>query len=191
MLTDIAAVRALLQQEDGDDTFADALITDLIEAASQLIARYTNREFEQPSDRPVARDFLGIGQVIDLAPYDLRQLDSTDDVTDGDPVEITGVRVRPRPARDGVYTWLELPDADACDQREVEVTGLWGWPAVPDDVRLWCGITVVTWLRSDVAAFSTTFQIDEGRTQRPEELPSAVRHALRGYKRPTPRMVIV
>jgi len=192
-LTTLAAVRALLQDEGDEDGFSDELVNDHIAAASGQITHWTRREFAQPDvdpteprtserDEETTRDFVSVHGLLDLDPYDARAITAVVDVTDGEPGSaVTSFRLRPRPARNGVYMWLEVPGLAA--DREIEITGRWGWPQVPATVRRWCGIVVVSWLRSDVAAFSTSFAIDEGRMQRPEDLPRAAKQALKQYKR--------
>jgi hypothetical protein len=53
---------------------------------------------------------------------------------------------------------------------------------VPPNVEQAAIITVATWLRRDVSAFSTTFDLDEQKVERPEALPSAVTRMLAPYK---------
>jgi hypothetical protein len=43
-------------------------------------------------------------------------------------------------------------------------------------------VTVALWLKRDVSAFSRTFNLDEGRTERPDALPSAVTAILAPYR---------
>lgn len=179
-LTDLASVRALSQANDRD-VDDDALIERLITAASRSILNYTGREFVATASAE-AREFVSRGYLLDLAPFDLRSVESVTDVTTpATPTAITAYRLRPKPSRYGVYTWLEIPQLSG--EREIAVTGLWGFPSIPEDVSHWCGITVLMWIRGDVAAFSTTFEIEAGRLQRPEALPSAVRGGLKHYRR--------
>jgi hypothetical protein len=65
----------------------------------------------------------------------------------------------------------------------VDVTGDWGFASIPNDVKQACIEGVAIRLRRDVSAFSTTFNIDEARLERPEALPASVCQALRQYKR--------
>lgn len=179
-LTDLESVRALLQAHERD-TDDDAMIGTLITAASRQILNHTGREFVLTADAE-AREFVSSGQILDLNPYDARTVTLVRDVTyPASPTTITTYKLRPKPSKHGVYTWLEVPGL--CADREIEITGTWGFPSVPEDVKHWCGITVLMWIRGDVAAFSTTFEIEAGRLQRPEALPSAVRSALKDYRR--------
>ncbi len=180
-LTTLDAVHALRQKHGVTDPDDDLLITSLITAASAEITKFTGREFVA-STRPEAREFVAAGSLVDLVPCDLRSVTKVEDVTDAAaPVVISGYRLRPKPARYGVYSWMEVPKL--APGSEVAVTGLWGFAEIPEDVKHWAGITVVQWIRGDVAAFSTTFTVDDGRLQRPEALPSAVRSALCHYRR--------
>jgi hypothetical protein len=38
---------------------------------------------------------------------------------------------------------------------------------VPEDVQHWCNVTVATWLRKDVSAFTDVFNVDEGQVEPP------------------------
>jgi hypothetical protein len=66
----------------------------------------------------------------------------------------------------------------------VTVTGTWGFPAVPEDVKHWCKVTVAEWMRKDVSAFTTTFNIDAQRFDVPSELPAAAKAGLAHYYTP-------
>lgn len=196
-LTSLAAVRAFLQKPTAD-TNQDAEISTLITAASTAIMRWTGREFA-PAVTSTARIFAYKGGgILDLAPYDCRSvsavvLDTDLGASDQTTLETTDFALRPLPVRDGVYQWLRLPNHGVADspgrfpERQVTVTGTWGFAAVPENVAHACIVTVAIWLRRDVAAFSTTFSINEDRLERPEAMPSAVIGLLSPYRRPTVR----
>jgi hypothetical protein len=191
-LVGVADVREFLQKPDGA-TEQDAIIGALVARASRAILNYCGREFA-PQTAGASRQFWWRCESgsLSLSPYDLRTATSvkidTVNGTGGTTLSTDEYRLHPKPQADGVFTrvelrpygfnpWSRFPD------REVTVTGDWGWPAVPDDVKHACVVTVATWFRRDVAAFGTTFSLDEGRLERPESLPSAVRAGLGHYRR--------
>lgn len=194
-LTTRAAVRAFLQKPSGD-TAQDAMIDSLISRASIAIMRYTDREFVSQVSTPTARVFeleLLRDGFLDLAPFDAQAGTVTSVVLDTDvatPRTLTSAEWRtfPTPARDGVISALRiipisLGGYHRFKHRQVTVTATWGWASVPADVEHAAVVTTAIWLRRDVAAFSTTFSLDEDRVERPEGLPSAVRAILNPYRR--------
>lgn len=195
-LTNRAAVRAFLQKPSGD-TAQDSMIDSLISRASLAIARYCDREFISNTSGPTARVFeleiLRDGW-LDLAPFDAQSGSITQVRLDTDiatPRVLTSSEWRPFPipSRDGVVNALRviptsLGGYHRFKHRQVEVTAQWGWTSIPADVEHAAIVTTAIWLRRDVAAFSTTFSLDEDRIERPEGLPSAVRAILSAYRRP-------
>ncbi len=193
-LVTVAEVRSFLQKQD-EDTEQDAILAALIERASEAVLTYTEREFAPVSATNTARQFYYPDNgVLSLTPYDLNTLVSvkidTVDGAGGTTLGATEYRLMPKPAKDGVYNWLKLnpvtgnPTGTRFNDREVTVTGTWGFPAVPDDVKHWTSVTVADWFRLNVAAFSTTFNLDEGRVDIPQALPAAVRAGLARYRTP-------
>lgn len=185
-LTDVEAVRALLQGSEGIDP--DTLQT-MVSAASRAILNLTQREFVKAA-RGEARDFLSRGRHLDLGSKDLRGRPTAvtlyTDLEEADQIALDAdeYKLRPVPQEFGVYEWLVLPE-DVEGECQVTVEGDWGFESIPEDVAYWCGMTVVIWSRSDISAFSTTYSVDEGRLERPEALPSAVRAGLSHYRRRT------
>lgn len=192
-LVTVADVRSFLQKPD-PDTEQDMILSRLIDCASEAVLTFTEREFAPESDPATERQFYYCGDgVLNLTPYDL-QATPTPTVTidtvngsGGTALAADEFMLFPRPAKDGVYNWLKLnprtgPPSSRFAEREVTISGTWGFPAVPDDVKHWTSVAVATWFRKDVAAFSTTFNLDEGRLERPEALPAAVRAGLYRYK---------
>ena len=192
-LCSLTDVRVFLQKTSADAA-QDPVISTLITRASLAIMRYCDREFA-PATTGATRTFEWPweGELVSLAPYDLRgnptlvQVD-TDQAS---PYTLSSdeYRVFPLPSRDGTYFGLRVRPFGASlgrvvwRNRQIKITGNWGFSAVPDDVVHWATVTVALWLRRDVSAFSTTFNIAEDRLERPEALPSAVRGGLAHYKR--------
>lgn len=193
-LISLDEARLFLQKENEEDA-QDEVIEDLIEAASDEIARCTKREFAPRGEESEERTFPYAGnRLVDLEPYDVREVDAITLGADLEsPIELAPAEwsLRPLPPRDGVFqsirlrladsTVLEIPGGDqTC---AIAVTGKWGFPAVPESVKHWCKVTVATWLRKDVSAFSRTLQLEDDRVEAPEELPTAAMRGLRRYKR--------
>lgn len=183
-------VRLFLGKDDSD-TSQDAVIASLISRASLAIMRDCQREFA-PASSSAARVFrYSTPGRMSLAPYEARTVTNVRmDSDQASPVTLTASQYRlwPVPAPDGTYLTLlfdgtEGSSSSAWRDRVVEVTGTWGMAAVPEDVRHACVVTAATWFRRDVAAFSTTFKLDEDRVERPEVLPAQVRGLLDRYRR--------
>jgi hypothetical protein len=192
-LVSLEEARAFLQKDEGEEE-QDELIVALINAASSRILQHTGREFAPKGVAPETRVFAASGgaRTIDLFPFDVREVTAVtlgSDLAPGEQAALasSGWRLRPLPAPHGVYQLLRLSRAAAtevgCDEFEVSVTGLWGFAAVPEDVKHWCKVTVAIWLRKDVSAFSRTLAIDEDRLEVPEGLPSAVVKGLCDFTR--------
>jgi uncharacterized phiE125 gp8 family phage protein len=186
-LTTVDQVRAFLQIR-GEDTEQDQIIAALIKRASAVIERYAGREFAPRPDLE-ARSFTYNGRrVLQLGSFDLRAADSVVDYA-GESGQRTLAAdeylLEPASSRDGTYQWIKFTRRHHRHHRHarrVTVTGLWGMAAVPPDVEDACIKTVGMWLKRDVSAFSRTFNLDEGRTERPDALPSAVTAILAPYR---------
>lgn len=192
-LCSLSDVRSFMQKP-ASDTAQDTLISSVITQASSAIIRHCERQFA-PSETAATHTFevdFNRDGFVDLAPYDLRTLTSVQIDTDTtSPATLTSVEYRlfPQPPADGVYTALRvIPTTRGGWSRfrhvQLQVTGDWGFSSVPEDVKHAAIVTAVTWLRRDVAAFSTTFNLDEDRVERPEALPSQVRNLLATWRRP-------
>lgn len=183
-LTTLATVREFLQMPPGE-TDQDLVIEDAITHASAVIQEHCEREFA-PAVSSITRTFEYGGQLLDLAPFDLRSIAPLVrvDPESASPTTLTGddYRVFPFPAKYGVFTGLRLWSVNG-PARLVEVTGDWGFPSVPVVVEQACIVTVVIWLRREVQAFDRTLDIDTNRLERPSELPSAAVGMLRPFKR--------
>lgn len=190
-LTSLGAMRLYLQKPAAD-TEQDEIIEQLITRASAAITRHCDREFVPTPGvervllyEPNERGYLS------LAPYDLRTATQVQiDTDNGSPTEIEAAdyRLYPRGGPDGVYTYMRLYVRTGTssvwgDEREVTITGDWGFEAVPADVEQACIETVGLVLRRDVAGMETTFSIDEDRLERPMVIPAKALGALRRFER--------
>lgn len=192
-LVTVEDVRAFLQKPD-PDTEQDRILSGLIDRASEAVITYTAREFA-PIATSNQRLFYYCGNgVLDLTPYDLQVattptivIDSVDGAG-GTTLVATEYQLYPRPAKDGVYNWLRINPLSAYGpsrrfaEREVAITGDWGWPSVPDDVKHWTAVTVADWFRERVAAFGTRFNPETQQLEVPEDLPAAARSGLNRYR---------
>lgn len=184
-------------QKPVTDTSGTTVTAALITRASRLIHNWTGREFipgafgtaPGTAVQTVSYWYTG-GQILNLAPHDLRSSPGTVqiDTETSSPTtltENTDYYLEPLPNPLGVYEAFRFSSGyDAVTPRQVEITGTWGFASVPDDVQQACVLTVGTWLRRDVHAFSATFNVDEQRLERPASLPSAVMGMLNHYRRP-------
>lgn len=192
-LTTVGDVREFLQKQ-APDVEQDLVLSTLIDRASEAIITYTAREFG-PIATANQRLFYYCGEgVLDLTPYDLQavtvptiKVDSVAGVG-GTTLGTTEYRLYPRPAKDGVYNWLRLNPLSGYGpsrrftEREVAITGDWGWPSIPDDVKHWTTVVVADWFRERVAAFGTHFNPDTQQLEVPEDLPAAARSGLKRYR---------
>lgn len=185
-LCTLSDVREYLQKPAAD-TSQDDVLEELIARASYLINQWTRRMFT-PKTTAATKSFEANGVFVNLTPYDVRTVTAvTIDVGAGAVAVaegFTGYRLGPVSQPNGVYNYLRLASNETSDGMPaiVTVTGDWGFPSVPADVRHACVVTVGLWARREVQAFSSTFNLDEGRTERPEALPSAVQALLRHYR---------
>lgn len=195
VLTTLAAFREHAQISDATDTAQDAIIETLISSVSHAIIVYTNREFVSAGSSPVVRSFrYDGGGVLDLAPYDARSVSLVRVDTDTDsPVvlDASQYRLAPLPAADGVYTHLHLRGVsvpvttteDYPVYRVVEVTGLWGFAAIPPNVRLAANVAIQYLLRTTSQFMGDEFDGSAGLAGARMMLPGAARDLLSPYRR--------
>lgn len=185
-LTTLAAVRRFLQKNDSTNTTQDTVIQELITRASDQI-NHTIAFF--PAQTAATKTFVWRGGPLSLWPYFLGTVTSVTLDTETSyttTVATDNYRLRPKPAHEGVYRWLTFPGYTVTTgaEREVTIVGDWGFSTIPERVEHWAIVTVATWLRRDVSAFSTTLRLDEDRLERPDALPSAVVRGLSRYAAP-------
>jgi hypothetical protein len=195
-LVTVAQVRAYLQKPSGD-TAQDSLIADIIVRASQLILDHTGREFVLwdggSNPRTRVHEIRGYWRTRVIPVGDMAAAPTAVVVQDEDGVALqtldvsTDIEARPLVRRSyepitGLYLRSGVHRMDP--YYRLSVTGTYGFPAVPADVQQAAIITVGTWLRRDVSAFSQTFALDEARIERPQALPQAAVRMLDVWKRP-------
>lgn len=187
-LTTLEKVRAHQQKMDPTNTAQDSLIEDMIPVASDLIERYCQREFTNAGTVAAARVYRYEGRgVLNLAPDDLRSLTQIRIDTDtDDPTTLTSSQYRlwPTRAKDGVYTHVHLVLGGSSawpGYRDVEVTGLWGWTAVPDVVAR-AAVMMTMELVNRTSSFRAGQEFDLGQPVGPM-IPLHIRSMLSSYKR--------
>lgn len=194
-LTDLESFREHAQISDATDTAQDALIETLIESVTHAIMVYTSREFVPPGTDPVARVFrYNGGGVLDLSPYDVRSVSQVrvdTDTANPTTLDASEYRLAPLPCPDGVYQQLHLRSVTVgpttTEQfpvyRVVEVTGIWGFVAVPKNVQLAANITIQYVLRTTSQYMSDEFDTTAGMAGARIVIPGAARDLLAPYRR--------
>jgi hypothetical protein len=196
-LTTLAAVQEHRQKLDTTNTTQDAIISSLITVASDMIMDYTQREFLPQSGTggtPIARTYRYEGRgVLPLGQDDARTVTQVRIDTDTDTpttLESEQYKLWPTRRRDGVITALHLisiPSPIHTTQRhplyrEVEVTGTWGWPAVPEKVERACILLVM-----DLLSRTSSWRNDDADGLLPAAggvaMPLHVRTMLASYRR--------
>lgn len=187
-LCEVSDVRLVLDKP-GEDRAQDTVIEWFIKGASDLIHLWTGREFVATDTQPATRLFEvnGFCSSREVPIGDLSAVPTAVLIVDayGDTVSTltvaTDVVLMPLVRRSWQpITSLKLrPDVVAISSDYLlSVTGTFGWPAIPANVRQACAQMVAIYMRRDVQAFSTTFNLDEARVERPEAIPSAIRAML-------------
>jgi hypothetical protein len=178
-------VRAFLQKAD-TDTAQDALIASFIIRASTAIGRWCEREFAPQTAAGVTRLFevdWDSESYVSFAPYDLASASAVTidpDMGTGFVLPAAQYRLYPVNRPLGVYTGMKvIPLMFATgpvlfSNRQVSITGTWGFPSVPADVAYATVITVAMWLRQDMSAFGTNVLLDDDGGESGDVLPRMV-----------------
>lgn len=197
-------VRAALEMPASDQT-RNALASQLITIYSHAIMDEVNREFAPITGSvgtPATRRFMvPIGQYrLDLDPYDLQTCSSIvvnpELATATTLAETDQYLMQPVTKPDGVWTSVEFsrlvtslytsPTAVRYGYALIDVSGVWGFPSVPEPVRQACILAVTSAMRRDVSAFG--MDVDEAvqlATERSSNygIPPASRRLLNAYRR--------
>jgi hypothetical protein len=189
----------------GSDTSRDSLIDSLIAIYSKAIRDEVDREFAPitgSAGTPTTRRFrLPFAEYrLELAPYDIATISTvTLHPESAAPIVLTATsqyQGHPVSKPDGVFTSIQfsaLMTGIFTSQTAInfghvllDVSGVWGFPSVPEPVKQACIIAVTSAMRRDVSAFDLA--IDEGSSLRPDPvgtfgLPPASRRLLAPYRR--------
>lgn len=215
-LTDVENVKISLRSEDYEGV-NDTLLGMMVEAASQTIREHTGRAFTSPKQANVERTFylpaehdrLYLDEVLsDADVISVNSLGGEALVYDLEPDHVDPAQVK--------GTWLRFSDTYALPYsafpqdhadwfiREpyrggdlaytiagrIKVRGNWGWTQIPSAIEWQTRLTVKSWYELGVEHFGRQFDAVEGRFVRPEELPSSVIGALRGWQHPMKEAVL-
>lgn len=194
-LCTLAEAKAYVGIDDEEDATAyDDELERLISAASRALSSAFGREFvaiadDQPEARVFPLDPRHVGSRIvpigDLAGepdlVEVLRRDTGDVVRELAASEYSAL---PRP-RDEVQPVerLDLRFVRLTLHDDLRVTGSWGFPQVPEDVRQATLETVRAWFVRDVRQFSDTFSSEEGRPTLPRALPSSAFDLAGSYRR--------
>jgi len=185
-LTTLANVRQAMQLETGR-TEPDPIISMFITVASDLIQEHIGLK-AAPAETAATKtyDWDGTDTLFKLKPYVCRSvtavvIDGTDTLTLN-----SGYRLYPPQHRESIYTHLELYVTSSLSgnfpTRRIAVTGNWGYSTIPTILEHAALTTVIIWMRRDVSAFTSTYNLDEGKVERPQALPSQVVEMLKYYR---------
>jgi uncharacterized phiE125 gp8 family phage protein len=169
-LTTLADAKAYLKaQGDIDNT----TIEELINASSSAIENYCKRKFKEQAYLEEEYDGTGKNHIL-LDQYPVKSIESVS--IDGTPLSPGQYKVK---KRNGVL----LNNGGIWPRGEINISVSYtaGYAEIPSDLELACKHLVMSYFKSDVANFSTTFQ--EGFVFRPEALPAQVKALLAPYKK--------
>lgn len=136
-------------------TARDGVLTEAIVAATELIITEYEREFLPTAE--ATRRFTARGRWLDLAPFDLRVATAITRDPDGTATALTAgtdYTAIPTSPQHGVITALELTAPAGETDAVVEITGSWGFAAVPEPVQRACIETVRAITRADPGGWS-------------------------------------
>lgn len=190
-LVTLAEAREFLQKQSGQ-TGTDAALSSLITRASAVIQREIDT-FITPNEATTHTVEWDGTSKIKVLPYVLRSLSAVTLDPDEDTETVltaSQYRLGPEPAKDGVYTVVEL-DWQAVPaytgvfpSRRAEIAGYYGYAVVPDGLKHACLMTVAAWYRGGVAAFSSAYHdADGGDAANVELIPRDAFRVLNQWRR--------
>lgn len=203
-LCSLSDVRLALEL-GSSDTSRDTLISQLVTLYSASIVSELNRQFapiEGSTGTPVTHRFkLPVGQTrLPLEPYDLQQVTSitvSPESSSSQTLAVTDqVIFHPVTKPDGVWTSMDISHwvvstyiaqtAFRFGYALIDITGVWGFPTVPDPVRQACILSVTSAMRRDIGAFGMDMHEATEFATAPQAsfgLPAAARKLLNNYRR--------
>jgi hypothetical protein len=182
--------------DDGVDQDYDPLLVRLIDDASAAIHRAARREFKPMRTNPDTRLFdvddaiaaerrIRVGDLARTAGLSIEiqtELGATVAAIDASTVAALP-RVR-EPWQPITELWLRGGEPLRAGH-VVEITGDFGFPEVPGEIRHFAIVQAAEWFSRDVAKFSLTYSLEEGRVSRPRPLSPAIRDAVLDYRHKT------
>lgn len=193
-LTTLASVREFLRI-NSTQTDMDAALSTFVTQASKTIHHYTGREFAPLSTASQVRifEYYGGGHLY-FTPYDLQSATLVQIDTDGStPATLTADSdyfLKPRNAQLGVYDSMELRGCEPAKRnsntpyrpwRQITITGTWGFPSVPEDVKAAANMLIAFWYRNGSAVPGRDLA-GQGDRFGPVNLPTAVIQLLAPYR---------
>lgn len=169
-LTSLAAAKAYLKLQVSVD---DETIEDLINASSSAIENYCKRRFKEQTYLEEEFDGTGKSHLL-LDQYPVKSIGA---------VTIDGNLLTPGQYKVKKRNGILLHNGGIWPRGEINVTVSYtaGYTEIPSDLELACKHLVMSYFKSDIANFSTTFQ--DGFVFRPEALPAQVKALLAPYKK--------
>lgn len=197
-LSDVRQALELPASDTTRDTLIQSLITDL----SRAIMREYDREFAPVTASATRRFQVPAGSLyLDLTPYDLRTVSTLTINPEANPgstlTAVTDFQLMPVTSQQGPYQGIRFSNrltslhvsqtAQDYGYTLVDITGAWGFGAVPDDVKRACVIAVQSALRRDLTELAIA-GIEEAQMIAPEgpathAIPGASRRLLAPYRR--------
>lgn len=165
-------------------------VESLINSASWQIISYAG-EFKPLSSATVRTFTLGPGGYVDFAGTGALTITQVRANTEGtSPTTLAATDYQTLPADGGGYRALQLVSNYSAARAPltglVEVTGTWGWSAVPPPVSELCAWQVKEWIRRGAQIRSTAGGVDSGETSVASytDLSYAARRALDAFRVP-------
>lgn len=168
-LIDLCTVGDVLSDlEVNDASYPEGRIQDLITSASAALMAEFQHEWAPATNNATRR--LQVKQKrgrawIDLGPWDIRNVDSLSlnpESSSPTALDADEYFLSPVPSKHGTYKriWLSAnrpiysTTLANFGYALADVTGDWGFAAVPDVVRRACVVTVIAWMRRDLQAYA-------------------------------------
>lgn len=171
-LTTLEAVKSYLKI-DLSQTVDDARLEDLIDACSSAIEDYCERKFTEHTYTADEYDGTGTKYIL-LQQFPVKSISSV--AVDGTVLDSSEYKVKKTNG-----TLIRVNSIWPRGDINITVTYTAGLSVIPAPLELACKHFVMSFFKSDVASFSTTFA--EGFVFRPEALPAQVKALVAPYKK--------
>ena len=173
-----------------------SLLDDVVTSSSRMIDRYCGREFYQTTE---ARTFattddiysLGFGSFNDLVSVTTLKTDPTGAGVYSTTIGATSFQLLPYNASQMAEPYESLQLLGGVQwpvptfnmrQNTVEITGVWGWPEVPLDVKQACRIIVAEIAKLESAPLGVAGFGEFGVVRVSQTMPPRARQLLQPYK---------